>query len=62
MSWLIYFSHDDTFALDFNPYQLKCIKELQNVKDAFLKKLSDIEQNLKKNLRKKNMMRNMRGF
>ena len=31
----------------------KCINELQNVKDAFLKKLSDIEQNLEKNLEKK---------
>ena len=31
--------HDDTCALkeDFNSYQVKCIKELQNVKDAFLK-------------------------
>ena len=28
-------------------------KKLQNVKDAFLKKLSDIEQNLEKNLEKK---------
>ena len=35
-------NHDDTCALkeDFNSYQVKCIKELQNVKDAFLKKLS----------------------
>ena len=32
---------------DFNSYQAKCIKEPQNVKDAFLKKLSDIEQNLR---------------
>ena len=48
-------SHDETCALkeDFNSYQVKCIKELQNVKDAFLKKLSDIEQNLEKNLEKK---------
>ena len=38
---------------DFNSYQIKCIKELQSVKDAFLKKLSDIEQNLEKNLEKK---------
>ena len=38
---------------DFNSYQVKCIKELQNVKDAFLKKLSDVEQNLEKNLEKK---------
>ena len=45
-------SHDDTCVLkeDFNSYQVKCIKELQNVKDAFLKKLSDIEQNLDKHL------------
>ena len=48
-------THDDTCVLkeDFNSYQVKCIKELQNVKDAFLKKLSDIEQNLEKNLEKK---------
>ena len=48
-------SHDDTCVLkeDFNSYQVKCIKELQNVKDAFLNKLSDIEQNLEKNLEKK---------
>ena len=47
-------SHDDTCVLkeDFNSYQVKCIKVLQNVKDAFLKKLSDIEQNLEKNLEK----------
>ena len=39
------------------------MKELQNIKDTFLKKLSDIEQNLeKKILREKNMMRNMRDF
>ena len=48
-------SHDDTCVIkeDFNSYQVKCIKELQNVKDTFLKKLSDIEQNLEKNLEKK---------
>ena len=48
-------SHDDTCVLkeDFNSYQVKCIKELQNVNNAFLKKLSDIEQNLEKNLEKK---------
>ena len=28
----------------FNSYQVKCINEFQNVKDALLKKLSDIEQ------------------
>ena len=30
-------SHDDTCVLkeDFNSYQIKCIKELQSVKDAF---------------------------
>ena len=57
-------SHDDTCTLkdDFNFYQVKCIKEPQNVKDTFLKKLYDIEQNLEKNLRKKNMTRNMRDF
>ena len=49
-------SHDETYyALkeDFISYQIKCIKELQNVKDVFLKKLSDIEQNLKRNFKKK---------
>ena len=48
-------SHDDTCALkeDFNSYQVKCIKELQNVKDAFLKKPSDTEQNLKRNFKEK---------
>ena len=48
-------THDDTCVLkeDFNSYQVKCINEFQNVKDAFLKKLSDIEQNLEKNLDKK---------
>ena len=37
-------SHDDACVLkeDFNSYQVKCMKKLQNVKDAFLKKLSDI--------------------
>ena len=42
----------------FNSYQVKCIKEFQNVKDALLKKLSDIQQAQKEILRKKNMMRN----
>ena len=48
-------SHEDTCVLkeDFNSYQVKYIKELQNVKDAFLKKLSDNEQNLERNLKKK---------
>ena len=48
-------SHDDACVLkeDFNSYQVKCMKKLQNVKDAFLKKLSDISQNLEKNLDKK---------
>ena len=57
-------SHDDTCVLKeyFNSYQVKCIKELQNVKDAFLKKLSDVEQNLEKNLEKRDMMKNMRDF
>ena len=58
-------SHNNTCALkeDFNSYQAKCMKELQNIKGTFLKKLSDIEQNLeKKILREKNMMRNMRDF
>ena len=45
----------DTCALneDFNSYQVKCIKEFQNVKDAFLKKLSDTEQNLERNFKEK---------
>ena len=48
-------SHDDTCALkeDFNSYQVKCITELQNVKDVFLKKLSDVEQKLERNFREK---------
>ena len=56
-------SHDDTCVLkeDFNSYLVKFIKELRNVKDAFLKKLSDIEQNFEKNL-DENMMRNMTDF
>ena len=53
-------SHNDTCALkeDFNSYQVTRINDLQNVKDAFRKELSDIEQNL----RKKSMMRNMRDL
>ena len=45
----------DTCVLNknFNSYQVKCIKELQNVKDAFLKKLSDTEQNLERNFKEK---------
>ena len=48
-------SHNDTCVLkeNSNSYQVKCIKELQNVKDTFLKKLFDVEQNLEKNLEKK---------
>ena len=40
-------SHDDTCVVkeDFNSYQVKYIKQLINVKDAFLKKLFDIKQN-----------------
>ena len=43
-------SHNDTCTLkeDLNSYQLKCIKDLKNVKDAFLKKLSDIERERRK--------------
>ena len=57
-------SHDDICVLkkDFNSYQAKCITERQSVKDAFLKKLSDIEQNLEKILRKRNLMINMKNF
>ena len=42
--------HDDTCILkeDVNSYQVKYITALQNVKNTFLKKLSDIEQNLEK--------------
>ena len=57
--------HDDTSVLkeDFNSYQVKCIKEHQNIKDTLLKKLSDSEQNLEKHfLRKRNIMRYMRDF
>ena len=48
-------SHVDNRVLkeDFSPYQVKYIKELQNVKDGFLKKLSNIEKNLVRNLKKK---------
>ena len=47
-------SHDDSCALkeDFNSHQIKWIKKLQNVKDAFLKELSDFEC-LEINLKKK---------
>ena len=46
-------SHDDPYVLkeDFNSYQIKWIKKLQNIKDAFLKELSDFEC-LKINLKK----------
>ena len=48
-------SHDDTCSLkyDFNSYQVKCVKELQNIKNAFPKNLSNIEQNIKRNFNKK---------
>ena len=39
--------------VDFNSYQVKCIIGHQYVKDAFLKKLSNTEQNLERNLKKK---------
>ena len=47
---MILLATDDTCVLKegFNSYQEKWIKQLQNVKDAFLKKLSDIEQNTEK--------------
>ena len=46
-------SHDDPCVLKkvFNSYQIKWIKKPQNVKDAFLKELSDFEC-LKINLKK----------
>ena len=48
-------SHGNTCALkeDFNSYQVKCISELQNFKDTFPKKLSNIEQNLERNFKEK---------
>ena len=48
-------SHNDTRALkeDSNFYQVKCIKELQNVKDSFLKKLYSIVKNLERNFKEK---------
>ena len=48
-------SHNDTFALkdNFNPYQVKCIKELQKVKDAFLKSYPILNRTQKEVLRKK---------
>ena len=57
-------SHDDTCVLkdDFNSYQVKYIKVIQNVRNGFFKKLFDIEQNLEKILRKRNTIRNMRDF
>ena len=47
--------HNDSGVLkdDFSYYQVKCIKELQNFKDTFLEKLSDIEQNLEKRFKEK---------
>ena len=48
-------NHNDTCTLKegINSYQVKRIKEHQNVRDAFLKKLSGIEQNLERNFKKK---------
>ena len=51
-------NNDDTISPDntisyFSYYQVKCIKELQNFKDTFLEKLSDIEQNLEKRFKEK---------
>ena len=48
-------SHDNTCGLkeDFNSYQLKCVNELQNFKDTFPKKLSNIEQNLERNFKER---------
>ena len=46
-------SHYDICVLkeNSNSYQVKLIKDLQNVKDAFLQKLQDIEQNLGGNIK-----------
>ena len=48
-------SYDDACILkaNFNCYQIKFIKNLQSVNDTFLIKLSDMEQNLQKNLERK---------
>ena len=48
-------NHYDIFILkeDLNSYQIKCMKDLQNAKDSFLKKLSNIEQNLEIHFKKK---------
>ena len=56
-------NNNDTCAVkeNFNSYQVKCIKKLQNVNDAFLKNYSLLKRT-KKILRKKNMMGNMRDF
>ena len=54
-------SHDNTISRNdtcarkeyFNSCHVKCIKKVQNVKDTFLKKLSDTEQNLERNFKEK---------
>ena len=43
---------------DFNSCHAKCLGELQNFEDSFLKKLSNLQQNLI-NSKKWKMMRNM---
>lgn len=48
-------SHDDICSKGTFHFlsREKCVKELQNFRVAFLNKLSNIEQNLKRNLKKK---------
>ena len=57
-------SHNDTCVLkeDFNSYQVKCIKELQNVKMPSLKNYPVLNRTLKEILRKNYMTKNMRDF
>lgn len=57
-------SHDNTCVVKegFSSYHVKCMNEPQNVKNAFLKKLSDIEQNLGRNLKKKRIWWKICGF
>ena len=56
---------DDICVLkeDFDSYQVKCVKKLQNVKDAFLRKTIRYGAKVRKKIsEKKDMMRNMSDF
>ena len=56
---------DDICVLneDFDSYQVKCMKKLQNVKDAFLRKTIRYGAKVRKKIsEKKDMMRNMSDF